>query len=119
MVSVEVQAHSDLQKDQLVCTYAALALHDDGLDISEEKLVKMIASSGHQVEPYMPRLFAQALKNVDINALIAQSLSALAGPAVVAPVDNVADKPVVQDVEEPAAPEDDVDIIDLFDDDEY
>ena len=33
MASVDVSALSAVEKDQLVCTYAALLLHDSGLDI--------------------------------------------------------------------------------------
>tara|TARA_B110000305_G_C18797455_1_gene341124 strand:+ start:124 stop:309 length:186 start_codon:yes stop_codon:yes gene_type:complete len=55
---------SDLPKaehDELACTYAALMLHDDGLEITAEKLNKVIKASGNEVEPYWPTLFAKAL----------------------------------------------------------
>merc|ERR1711862_747688 len=55
---------------RLVCTYAALLLHDDGLEISEEKLTKVIKASGNTVEGYWPGLFAKALKGQDITKLL-------------------------------------------------
>merc|ERR1712045_72069 len=58
------------EKDRLVCTYAALLLHDDGLEISEEKLTKVIKASGNTVEGYWPGLFAKALKGQDITKLL-------------------------------------------------
>merc|ERR1712061_148534 len=58
------------EKDRLVCTYAALLLHDGDLEISEEKLSKVIKASGNTVEGYWPGLFAKALKGQDITKLL-------------------------------------------------
>ena len=41
MAQVEVSALSDTQKDQLVCTYAALLLHDGELDITVSNMQSM------------------------------------------------------------------------------
>merc|ERR1712166_975633 len=62
MAHVEVSALSKQQKDELVCTYAALMLHDGELEISEDKLKKVITASGNAVEGYWPGLFAKALR---------------------------------------------------------
>merc|ERR1712050_752169 len=61
---------SQEEKDELVCTYAALLLHDSELDISEDKLNKVIKASGNKVEPYWPGLFAKALDGQDIGKLL-------------------------------------------------
>jgi hypothetical protein len=66
MAHVEVSALTKQQKDELVCTYAALMLHDGELEISEEKLKKVITASGNSVEGYWPGLFAKALKGKNI-----------------------------------------------------
>jgi large subunit ribosomal protein LP1 len=79
-------------------------------------LSKVIKSSGNEVEPYWPMLFAKALKSADVNELltnIASAPAAGAGPAAAA-AEVVADK-VEEKVE--------VEVVDmggLFgDDDEY
>ena len=90
MAQVAVSALKPEEKDRLVCTYAALLLHDGELEISvsnsfrssvwrfwpshalqEEKLSKVIKASGNTVEGYWPGLFAKALKGQDITALLA------------------------------------------------
>ncbi len=46
MASVDVSALSKAQKDELAFTYAALLLHDGELEITEEKLNKVISAAG-------------------------------------------------------------------------
>jgi hypothetical protein len=46
MANVEVSALSKAQKDELAFTYAALLLHDGELEITEEKLNKVISAAG-------------------------------------------------------------------------
>ena len=58
------------EKDEMIVTNAAIMLHDDGLEISAEKLSKVIKESGNEVEPYWPMLFAKALKGQDIDAIL-------------------------------------------------
>jgi large subunit ribosomal protein LP1 len=82
MAHVEVSALSKAQKDELVLTYAALLLHDGELEITEEKLNKVISASGNAVEGYWPGLFAKALRGKDIGALLSNAGSS--GPAPVA-----------------------------------
>merc|ERR1712037_157145 len=102
MAQVAVSALKPEEKDRLVCTYAALLLHDGELDISEEKLSKVIKASGNTVEGYWPGLFAKALKGQDITALLA-NVGAGAGAAAVEE-----EKPKEEE------PEEDVDMGDLF-----
>jgi large subunit ribosomal protein LP1 len=84
MAHVEVSALSKAQKDELVCTYAALMLHDGELEISEDKLKKVITASGNSVEGYWPGLFAKALKGKNIGDLLANAGSAAAPVAAAA-----------------------------------
>lgn len=85
MAHVEVSALTKAQKDELVCTYAALMLHDGELEISEDKLKKVITASGNSVEGYWPGLFAKALKGKNIGDLLANAGSAAAPVAAAAP----------------------------------
>jgi len=81
MASVEVSALSKTQKDELACTYAALLLHDGELEITEEKLNKVITASGNSVEGYWPGLFAKALRGKNISELLTNAGSASSAPA--------------------------------------
>ena len=80
MAHVEVKALSKQQKDELVCTYAALMLHDGELEISEEKLKKVITASGNSVEGYWPGLFAKALKGKNIADMLMNAGASSAAP---------------------------------------
>ena len=84
MAHVEVKALSKQQKDELVCTYAALMLHDGELEISEEKLKKVITASGNSVEGYWPGLFAKALKGKNIGDMLMNAGAAAAPTAAAA-----------------------------------
>eukprot|EP00920_Eleutheroschizon_duboscqi_P040230 GHVT01096448.1.p1 GENE.GHVT01096448.1~~GHVT01096448.1.p1 ORF type:complete len:119 (+),score=45.44 GHVT01096448.1:130-486(+) len=78
MSSVPAADLDPAAKANLLCTYAALILHDDGVDITADNITKLVAASGNSVEPYMPSLFARALENKDIGDL----LKGGGGPAV-------------------------------------
>ena len=56
-------------------------LHDGELEITEEKLNKVLTASGNSVEGYWPGLFAKALRGKDVGALLSNAGSASAGPA--------------------------------------
>merc|ERR1711988_664256 len=57
---------------ELGCTYAALILHDDGLEITEENLKTLLNKAGVVYESYWPSLYAKMLKSNDIAELIAK-----------------------------------------------
>merc|ERR1712061_399509 len=64
---------SNLQKQKMseqACTYAALILQDEGLEISADNLSKLIKAAGVSVEPFWPGLFASALQNCNVGELI-------------------------------------------------
>lgn len=83
MASVNVSDLSKQERDELAVSYAALMLHDDGLEITSEKLAKVCKDSGNDVEPYWPMLFAKALKSHKIGDLLSNlgAPAAAAGPA--------------------------------------
>jgi large subunit ribosomal protein LP1 len=75
------------EHDELCCVYAALLLFDDKVDITADKLNKVITASGNTVEGYYPEFFAKYLSSVDLNGIIS---SVGAGPAASAPVQAAA-----------------------------
>merc|ERR1712199_140989 len=46
---------------ELGCTYAALILHDDGLEVNEENIKKLITAAKIECDSYWPGLFAKYL----------------------------------------------------------
>ena len=86
------------EHDELCCVYAALLLFDDKVDITADKLTKVIQASGNQVEGYYPEFFAKYLSSVDLNSIIS---SVGAGPAVA----SAAVEAVVQKDDKPKAKE--------------
>lgn len=95
MAAVPTSSLSDGQRQELLCTYAALVLSDEGLDISAENIQKLVTASGGSVESYMPSLFARALQGHKITDLIsgAGSVAAVAAPAAGAPAAGAGDAP--------------------------
>ena len=113
---------SDLSKSdhaELCCTYAALMLHDDGLQVTGEKLNQVFKTSGNHVEPYWPILFAKALGSANIDELLSNVAVLAAEPAVIVDEDVIPvvdPQPVDVSVPEPAP----ANLMGLFgDSDEY
>ena len=48
--------------NELACVYAALILHDDGLEISSDNIALILKAANIEVEPYWPTLFAKLCK---------------------------------------------------------
>ena len=57
-------------KEQMACVYATLLLHDDGQELSEANVKKVITASGVKVQPYWPALFLKAIQGRDLNTLL-------------------------------------------------
>merc|ERR1712003_385262 len=55
---------------ELACTYAALILNDDGIDITGDKITAILKAAKVDCEPFWPGLFAGALKDVNVADLI-------------------------------------------------
>uniref|UniRef100_A0A0G4FJM7 60S acidic ribosomal protein P1 n=1 Tax=Chromera velia CCMP2878 TaxID=1169474 RepID=A0A0G4FJM7_9ALVE len=70
MAAVPVSQLSDAEKGELLCTYAALILHDDEIEISADNMNKLISATGAKVEAYLPGLFAKLFKDVKVGDLI-------------------------------------------------
>jgi large subunit ribosomal protein LP1 len=70
---------SKAEHDELCCVYAGLLLFDDKVEITADKLNKVITASGNSVEAYYPEFFAKFLASTDLNAILN---SVGSGPAV-------------------------------------
>ena len=124
MASVDVSQLSKQEKDELVCAYAALLLHDGEQEITGDKLAKVIKASGNEVEAYWPSLFAKALKGQNIENLLSNIGSAApvaAAPAGGAPAAAAGGAPAApaKKEEKKEEPAEEVDRGDLFGDDGY
>lgn len=66
MAQLAVEELSPFERQELLCVYSSLLLYDDELEISKENINKVLNSAGAKVEPYLPMLFAKALKGKDL-----------------------------------------------------
>ena len=81
MASVEVAKLSQAEKDELLCSYAALILHDEKAEITADNINKLVKAAGGEVESYWPMLFARALQNVSVSDLLKAGSAPAAAPA--------------------------------------
>ncbi|CAE8596694.1 unnamed protein product [Polarella glacialis] len=70
MAAVPASELAKEQQDELLCTYAALILHDDGAEITPEAMNNLIKASGNAVEGYWPMLFCKLVANVGVGEMI-------------------------------------------------
>mmetsp|Transcript_1061 Transcript_1061/g.869 ORF Transcript_1061/g.869 Transcript_1061/m.869 type:complete len:123 (+) Transcript_1061:116-484(+) len=66
---------------QLACTYAALALFDDDLDVNAENIQKLLKAANVKVETYWPGLFQNLVKERGVAELIAGACKGGGGAA--------------------------------------
>ena len=119
MASKDPSKLSADERGELCCSYAALMLHDDGLEISAAKLAAVIKKSGNTVEPYWPLLFSNALQGAQVDKLLSEVVAAApAGAVAVAGDAAPAEEEKKEEKKEEA---EDVDMGGLFggDDDDY
>ena len=69
--------------NELACVYAALILHDDGMEITGESIASILKAAGIETEAYWPTLFAKLCQGKDMNArpTAAAAATAAAGRA--------------------------------------
>ncbi|XP_022968593.1 60S acidic ribosomal protein P1-like [Cucurbita maxima] len=110
-----------MSTSELVCAYAALALHDDGIAITADKIAAVVAAAGLCVESYWPSLFAKLAEKRDIGDLLLNvgcGGGAAAAVSVAAPAGGAASAaaPAVEEKEEEPKEESDDDMgFSLFD----
>merc|ERR1712232_1132725 len=61
---------SDNAKAELACAYAALALHDDGVEITADKLSALVKAAGVNIPAVWTSLFAKALSGKNVEDLL-------------------------------------------------
>lgn len=73
MASVPLKDLKQNELAELACTYAALILHDQGIDIkgfifsyAGDKIAKLINASGVKIDAFWPKLYAKALEGRSI-----------------------------------------------------
>ena len=59
-----------MSTSEAACVYAALILHDDGVEITADKISALISAADIEVEPIWPTLFAKALAGKDIGSFL-------------------------------------------------
>ncbi|OQD69935.1 hypothetical protein PENDEC_c028G06909 [Penicillium decumbens] len=94
---------------ELACSYAALILADDGIEVSADKIQTLIsAAKVEEVEPIWASIFAKALEGKDIKELLTNVGSAgpaaaagpAAGGAAAAPAEAAAEEKKEEEKEE-------------------
>lgn len=81
MSSVEVSKLSPQEIAHLACTYAALILHDDGQDITADKISTLVKAAGVKCESYWPKMFAKAIQGQSLSTFFNFGGSAASAPA--------------------------------------
>ena len=61
---------SKAEHDELCCVYAGLLLFDEGMEITSDKIQKIIKASGNEVDDYYPEFFAKYLAKADIKSML-------------------------------------------------
>ncbi|KAI8107066.1 hypothetical protein M9434_001712 [Picochlorum sp. BPE23] len=59
-----------MSNSELACVYAALILHDDGVDITADNISTIVKAAGVEVESYWPVLFARLAEKKNMDDLI-------------------------------------------------
>ncbi|KAK6351045.1 60S acidic ribosomal protein P1 [Orbilia javanica] len=73
-----------MASQEIAISYAALILADEGIEITPDKLQKLLDAAKVEVEPIWTVLFAKALQGKDMNDLLLNiSAGGSAGPVVV------------------------------------
>ncbi|KAI8477198.1 MAG: 60S acidic ribosomal protein P1 [Monoraphidium minutum] len=73
-----------MSTSELACTYAALILHDDGLDITADSISTILKAASIEVEPYWPALFAKLFAKKSMDDLITNVGAGGGAPAAAA-----------------------------------
>ncbi|KAF5865585.1 hypothetical protein ETB97_003002 [Aspergillus alliaceus] len=86
---------------ELACSYAALILADDGVDVTADKLQTLLTAAKVQdVEPIWTSIFAKALEGKDIKDLLTNVGSAGAAAPAAAAAGGAAEEKKEEEKEE-------------------
>jgi len=61
---------SDAERNDLALSFAALLLHDGGVEISGENISTVLVAAKIHVEPYWPGLFARLLNKTNMDDIL-------------------------------------------------
>ena len=102
MASTSPDKLTQAEYTQLCCTYATLLLHDEGLQITADRITKLLNESNNQIDSFIPTLFAQAVKHLNIGGLLGSigSGTTSSGPAVEAPQEVTKEEEPAEEEEE-------------------
>ncbi|KAJ3393134.1 RNA-binding RNA processing protein rpp1 [Lobulomyces angularis] len=70
-----------MNTSEAACVYAALILHDDGVDLDATKMKTLIEAAGVDIESIWPTLFAKALDGKNLNDMLMNVGAGGAAPA--------------------------------------
>ena len=70
MAAIEAKKLSKEEHDELSCVYASLILQDENIEVTSDKLQKLLSATRNTVEPYWPSLFTKALKGLKVLDLV-------------------------------------------------
>jgi len=111
-----------MSNTELACSYAALILADESLEITPDKLLTLLKAAGiEDIEPIWTTLFAKTLKDKDVNEILTASTFPRQADSVGAPLSNSEDrktyeKPVENEIKDgDDGGESDDDLGNLFD----
>ena len=101
---------------ELACSYAALLLHDDGIEITADKIQAVLTAADVRVDSYWPGLFATFAQSANIDDLLNSVGSApAAAPAAAGGAAPAAGGAAAAPKEEAKEESDDDMGLDLFD----
>jgi len=69
------------EKSEMLCSFAALILHDDKAPLTAENIGKLVKAAGGNVAPFYPKLFAKLFSANDVPTLLAKGGSGGGGGA--------------------------------------
>jgi large subunit ribosomal protein LP1 len=67
------------QREEAACAFATLILHDEGVEVTSDKISTILAAAGVEVAPFWPKIFASKLANQDLGALVLASAGSAGG----------------------------------------
>ena len=70
MSNIPTDQISEKDKAILACSYALLILHDDKVDVTSEKIQKLLTKSNIKIEGYWAKLFAENMAGMNIDDLM-------------------------------------------------
>eukprot|EP00825_Cyclidium_porcatum_P022624 TRINITY_DN2489_c0_g1_i1.p2 TRINITY_DN2489_c0_g1~~TRINITY_DN2489_c0_g1_i1.p2 ORF type:complete len:146 (-),score=46.98 TRINITY_DN2489_c0_g1_i1:100-537(-) len=70
MSAVQADKMNPQELALLACSYAALILHDEEVDITPEKINQLLKAAGLKIESYWAQLLANVLKQKNIGSLL-------------------------------------------------